>query len=104
MKKAFTAIGYSSDNLVTQISTALATIGQQMGGLRNESATAEDFSVVQMEGSREVILTNAGSISHEVAMALANKEYEKYRVIQDKSYISDFDKEIKRITEREDDD
>ena len=36
MKKAFTAIGYSSDNLVTQISTALATIGQQMGNIRNE--------------------------------------------------------------------
>ena len=36
MKKAFTAIGYPSENLVTQISTALATIGQQMGTLRNE--------------------------------------------------------------------
>jgi len=39
MKKAFTAIGYSSDNLVTQISTALATIGQQVGDLRNEIGT-----------------------------------------------------------------
>ena len=36
MKKAFTAIGYPSENLVTQISTALATIGQQMGNLRNK--------------------------------------------------------------------
>lgn len=43
------------------------------------------------------ILTNAGNISHEVALALASKEYEKYRVIQDKKYVSDFDKEIKRI-------
>ena len=39
MKKAFTAIGYSSNNLVTQISTALATIGQQIGNLRNEIGT-----------------------------------------------------------------
>lgn len=39
MKKAFTAIGYSSDNLVTQISTALATIGQQIGNLRNDIGT-----------------------------------------------------------------
>jgi hypothetical protein len=39
MKKAFTAIGYSSDTLVTQISAALATIGQQMGNLRNEIGT-----------------------------------------------------------------
>lgn len=36
MKKAFVAIGYPSGNLVTQISTALATIGQQMGNLRND--------------------------------------------------------------------
>lgn len=39
LKKAFTVIGYSSDNLVTQISTALANIGQQMGNLRNEIGT-----------------------------------------------------------------
>jgi len=39
MKKTFTAIGYSSDNLVTQISTALANIGQQLGNLRNEIGT-----------------------------------------------------------------
>ncbi|MCM2283702.1 MAG: abortive infection family protein [Desulfobacula sp.] len=36
MKKAFTAVGYPGENRVTQISTALATIGQQMGNLRNE--------------------------------------------------------------------
>ena len=50
------------------------------------------------------ILTNAGSISHEVALALASEEYEKYRVIQDKKYVSDFDKEIKRIMGKKDDD
>ena len=40
------------------------------------------------------ILTNAGKISHDVAEALALKEYEKYRIVQDKNYISDFDKEV----------
>jgi hypothetical protein len=44
------------------------------------------------------ILSNSGKISHEVAMALVQKEYEKFKKIQDKQYISDFDKEIKRIT------
>ena len=39
IKKAFTAIGYSSDNMVTQISSALATIGQNIGELRNEIGT-----------------------------------------------------------------
>lgn len=36
LKKAFSALGYPSSNMVTQISTALANIGQQMGTLRNE--------------------------------------------------------------------
>ncbi len=49
------------------------------------------------------ILTNTGSISHEVALALAGKEYEIFKKIQDKNYISDFDKEIKRIKGEKDD-
>lgn len=36
LKKAFAAIGYTGNSLVTQVSNALATIGQQMGELRNE--------------------------------------------------------------------
>jgi len=45
------------------------------------------------------ILTNAGQISHEVALALASKEYETFKKIQDENYISDFDKEVQRIRE-----
>jgi hypothetical protein len=36
LKKAFSSIGYANSNLVNQISSALATIGQEMGELRNE--------------------------------------------------------------------
>jgi len=43
------------------------------------------------------ILTNAGKVSHSVAEALALKEYEKYRIVQDKNYISDFDREVKKM-------
>jgi hypothetical protein len=32
----------------------------------------------------------------------AEREFEEYRVIQDENYISDFDKEIKRITGNKD--
>lgn len=45
------------------------------------------------------ILANAGKISHEVAETLALGEYEKYRVVQDKNYISDFDREVKKLLE-----
>jgi len=50
MKKAFTAIGYPSNNLVTQISTALANIGQQIGNLRNEiSPTSHGKSLDELK-------------------------------------------------------
>jgi hypothetical protein len=44
------------------------------------------------------ILKDAGKVSHEVAKKLAEKEYEKYRVVQDRNFESDFDKEVKKIT------
>jgi hypothetical protein len=50
------------------------------------------------------ILTNAGQISHEVALALASKEYDSFKKIQDKNYSSDFDKVIKRIPKKKDTD
>ncbi len=36
LRNAFTALGYRRSSLVTQISSALATIGQNIGDLRNE--------------------------------------------------------------------
>ena len=45
------------------------------------------------------ILTDAGKISHEVAHALAMKEYEIYKIERDKLYESDFDYEMKKVLE-----
>lgn len=46
------------------------------------------------------ILKDAGKVSHDVAMKLAEKEYSKFRVIQDRNFESDFDKEVKKITNK----
>jgi hypothetical protein len=46
------------------------------------------------------ILPNAGKISHEQAIEKAYKEYEQFRIEQDKKYISDLDKELKRIQKK----
>lgn len=43
------------------------------------------------------ILTNAGKISHELAEEKALLEFEKYRVIQDKNFESDFDKFLTEV-------
>jgi hypothetical protein len=40
------------------------------------------------------ILNDSGKISAEIAKAHALSEFEKYRIVQDKLYISDFDKAI----------
>jgi len=42
------------------------------------------------------VLKHQGKVSHEIALALAENEFEKYRIIQDKLMVSDFDKEIKK--------
>lgn len=49
------------------------------------------------------VLENKGKISHELAKEKAFGEYEKYKVIQDKNYVSDFDKlliETKKIEDK----
>lgn len=45
--------------------------------------------------NEKAVLNHLGKISHEVAVKLAENEYEKYRLIQDKNFESDFDKKMK---------
>ena len=45
-----------------------------------------------LQFNEKEILNHKGKVSHEVAVSLALDEYEKYRVIQDREYLSDFDK------------
>ncbi|NDK08807.1 cell filamentation protein Fic [Candidatus Gracilibacteria bacterium] len=50
--------------------------------------------------TEQEILQNAGKISHEVAIALAEKEYEKFKPIQDKLYKSDFDNMVIELKQK----
>lgn len=43
------------------------------------------------------ILKDNGKVSHEIACKLAEKEYEKFRIVQDREYKSDFDKIVEGI-------
>lgn len=47
--------------------------------------------------NRYELLDNAGKISNEQAIAKASQEFEKFRILQDKKYISDFDREVNKI-------
>jgi len=50
-----------------------------------------------LQFNEKEILQDSGKISHEVAVALAESEYEKYRVVQDRILESDFDREVKNL-------
>lgn len=45
------------------------------------------------------ILIDAGRISHEQAEEKALGEYEKYRIIQDRTFLSDFDQLLNELKE-----
>ena len=102
---------------IPAISKHLSNIFEN-GELQKE-ATLSILETVQMEGNRQVkmkmadwieflhnilelsnypILQDTGKVSALEAKLKAGQEYEEYRVTQDRDFISDFDKEIKRIS------
>jgi len=52
---------------------------------------------VFLQFNEEAVLKHQGKVSHEVALALAESEFEKYRIAQGKLIESDFDKELKKL-------
>lgn len=99
------AKNYLSDKEVSQLerlSTAFLDVAE-MRAQRHLLTTMEDWkkrldSFLSLNDYE--ILQHAGSISAEEAQTKAYSEYDKYRLIQDREYLSDFDKEIKRLKDK----
>jgi len=53
-----------------------------------------------LQFNEKEILDNPGKISAEMAKSFAETEFEKYRIIRDKCYESDFDNVIKQIEDK----
>ena len=51
---------------------------------------------VFLQLNEEAIGDGVGKVTHEIAKAFAESEFEKYRVIQDKTYVSDFDRLVEQ--------
>jgi hypothetical protein len=67
---------------------------------RNIPMTMEDWSKRLdsfLEFNGREILMDAGKISHEEAKLHAETQFEKYRIIQDRLFESDFDREMKKL-------
>jgi hypothetical protein len=50
-----------------------------------------------LQFNQKDILQNSGKVTAAIATEFAEKEYEKYKPIQDKLFESDFDKELKKL-------
>ena len=50
-----------------------------------------------IEATDREILQDAGKVTAEIAKAHAESEFEKYRIVQDRLFVSDFDAEVRRI-------
>ena len=59
---------------------------------------AKRLNLFLMADDREV-LQDAGKITAESAKAKAETEFEKYRVVQDRLFMSDFDKYMRELEE-----
>ena len=62
---------------------------------RHIPMTMEDWAKridIILEAGGDAILTNAGNITAEFAKTFAESEFEKYRIIQDRLFSSDFDR------------
>ena len=55
-----------------------------------------------MELNNKALLPDAGRITHEQAEEKALTEYEKFRVIQDREIMSDFDRQLKSLFDSND--
>ncbi len=65
----------------------LRALDQQLMTMRDWLKQVERF----LNFTDQQILQHAGKISHDMAIAKATEEYEKYRIQQNREYISDFD-------------
>jgi hypothetical protein len=69
---------------------------------RHIPTTMEDWAKrldIFLQAADRDVLQNAGKITTEIAKAHAETEFEKYRIVQDRLYESDFDRMMKKIGE-----
>ena len=99
------AKNYLSETELSQLNrmvTSYLDFAENMA-LRKIPLTMQDWET-RLTGFIEMfeygLLKDAGKVSAEIAKLHAETEFEKYRIIQDKSFVSDFDKYIAELEDR----
>mgnify|MGYP000876132683 FL=1 len=99
------AKNYLSETELSQLNrmvTSYLDFAENMA-LRKIPLTMQDWET-RLTGFIEMfeygLLKDAGKVSAEIAKLHAETEFEKYRIIQDKNFVSDFDKYIAELEDR----
>lgn len=99
------AKNYLTDNELAQLQrlvNAYLDLAEDMA-LRQIPMTMADWELRLnrfIEATDREVLQDAGKVTAAIAKAHAESEFEKYRIIQDKLYESDFDREVKKLLGR----
>jgi hypothetical protein len=102
------AKNYLSENEMQQLQrlvSAYLDIAEDMA-LRQIPMTMEDWETRLnkfIDATEREILQHAGKVTAEIAKAHAESEFQKYRIIQDRLFESDFDREVRKMLENKKD-
>jgi hypothetical protein len=96
------AKNYLSENEMQQLQRLVAAyldLAEDMA-IRQIPMTMEDWELRLnrfIEATDRAVLQDAGKVTAEIAKTHAETEFEKYRIIQDRLFESDFDRMIKQL-------
>ena len=99
------AKNYLTENEMAQLQrlvSAYLDVAEDMA-LRQIPMTMQDWETRLnrfIAATDREILQDAGRVTAEIAQAHAESEFEKYRIVQDRLFESDFDKMIKQLPEK----
>ena len=84
---------------LNRLSNAFIDIAEQRAEDRILMTMADWSALLQryMDLNNRPLLPDAGRVTHEQAVEKALTEYDKFRVIQDREIMSDFDKQLKLL-------
>lgn len=96
------AKNYLTENEIAQLQrlvSAYLDVAESMA-LRQIPMTMQDWEARLnrfIEAADREILQDAGKVTAELAKAHAESEFEKYRIVQDRLFESDFDRVVRQI-------
>ena len=96
------AKNYLTENEMAQLQrlvSAYLDVAEDMA-LRQIPMTMQDWEARLnrfIEATERKVLQDAGKVTAEIAKAHAESEFEKYRIVQDRLFASDFDRVVKQI-------